>query len=58
INPETHGDEFCPDFHLWNPSGNVERSKIFVKGEIVLALKLLRKQKLVDCYLVQGQEDM
>lgn len=30
---------------------------MFVKAEIVLVLKLLRKQKLVDCYLAQGQED-
>lgn len=52
------GIKFCPDFYLWNPSGNVERSKTFVKAEIVLELKLWRKQKLVDCYLVRGQEDM
>ncbi|KAJ7402882.1 hypothetical protein BTVI_82434 [Pitangus sulphuratus] len=58
INPETHEDKFCPDFYLWNPSGNVERSEMFVKAEIVLELKLLRKQKLVDCYLAEGQEDM
>lgn len=30
---------------------------MFVKAEIVLVLKLLRKQKQVDCYLAQGQED-
>lgn len=31
---------------------------MFVKAEIVLELKLWRKQKLVDYYLAQGQEDM
>lgn len=31
---------------------------MFVKAVIVLELKLWRKQKLVDCYLAQVQEDM
>lgn len=51
-------NKICSDFYLWNPSGNVERSKVFVKAIIVLELKLWRKQKLVDCFLAQEQEDM
>lgn len=31
---------------------------MFVKAIIVLELKLWRKQKLVDCFLAQEQEDM
>lgn len=31
---------------------------MFVKAEIVLELKLWRKQKLVDSYLAQGLENM
>lgn len=34
----------------------MERSELFDKAEIVLVVKLLRKQKLVDCYLAPGQE--